>query len=222
MTAKMSVPVNRARAQTSIAVCFLCLVAGLCLIAAGVAVAVEFSRAEIHLRRESGAVTGTMRWVLAGVPIFWRSLDGLTQVDRGDYQVRENESGGGSRRPLKNVARVVFRDHGGRQLAWAERTAIVNEIEPLQRFLRKATAIEAESDAKSMAAFTFIETPRGTTWDRIKARVVGVVFVTILALAGLLCAFAGLLSLYQRVATIAVIGYGRRGESPSAQGEFPG
>jgi hypothetical protein len=211
----MSVPVNRARAQTSITVCLLCLIAGLCLTAAGIAVAVEFSRAEIHLRRESGAVAGTMRWVLAGVPIFWRSLDGLTQVDRGDYQVRESESGSGSPRPLKNVARVVFRDHGGHQLAWSERTAIVNEVEPLQRFLRQATVIEADSDAKSMAAFTFIETPRGTTWDRIEARVVGVVFVTILALAGLLCAFAGLLSLYQRVAEIMVLGYGGREKSSS-------
>ena len=197
----MSTPRKSSQTQTSIVVSLLCLVAGFCLVAAGIAVAVEFSHAQIHLRKQGGSVAGSIRWVIAGVPIFYRSLDRLAKVDRGDYQVRDNGNGGFNR-PLKTIPRVVFLDHAGDRLGWTERTAIINEVEPLQRFLQQDSVSEIETNGAR--DYHFLESASGTTWDRIQAGILATAFVSMLAIAGMLCMLAGVFSLYRKAVPAVV------------------
>ena len=205
MTAMMSTPRKSPQTHCSIGVCLLCLIAGSCLVAAGIAVAVEFSHAQIHLHKQGGAVAGSIRWVIAGVPVFYRSLDGLAKVDRGDYQVRDSGNGGFNR-PVKTIPRIVFLDQAGDQLGWTERTAMINEAEPLQRFLQQdsESEIESTSAANEASVYHFVEPATGTTWDRIQAGLLATAFVSMLAAAGLLCMVAGVLSLYRKAVSIVV------------------
>ena len=137
---------RRSHAQPSFILSLIVLVGGLGMLAACIGIAADYGRAEIHLRREAGAITGKIRWVALGIPVFWRSLDGLARLERDDYEVTEESRGGSN--VLRTVTRVAFLDGAGHRLAWAERTSVVNEVEPMQRFLAPtATALEAGGTA---------------------------------------------------------------------------
>lgn len=105
-------------------------------IAAGLfAVAATRAAAQVSLVRQSGRCEGSLRYVLAGVPVFWRTLDGLAEIEREEIQRREKAQTSGAAGQMQTVSRLVFRDASGKELAWTERAALLNEHEAIVRFL---------------------------------------------------------------------------------------
>lgn len=63
------------------------LFVGLALVALAVVSAVPISLARISLERTAPhRVQGSLSYVFVGIPIFWRSLDGLHHLERQDYE----------------------------------------------------------------------------------------------------------------------------------------
>lgn len=170
-----------------IALAFLC--GGLGMLTACLSVATGFAHAEIQVQRVAGISEGSFRFVLGGVPIFWRSLDGLTRVERDDYQVHEDsETGPGTTR---NVSRMIFLDAEGQRLMWSERTPVLNEMEALTRFLTSTPAtIEVESSSAA-SAYHFVESSQNWTLRRFGDALGATFAAVLLMLGGLLCTIGG-------------------------------
>jgi len=170
-----------------IALAFLC--GGLGMLAACLSVATGFAHTEIQVRRVAGMSEGSFRFVLGGVPIFWRSLDGLARVERDDYQVQEESKTG--RGALRHVSRIVFLDAEGERLMWSERTPVLNEMEALTRFLTSHPAtVEAESTSVP-GEYHFIESSQRWTWHRLGDALGATFAAVLLTLGGLLCTIGG-------------------------------
>lgn len=116
----------------------LCLtLVGLVLIGTAIANLVPASRAHLLLHRHAaGGVSGSLSYYFAGVPIFWRSLDGLDRVVDQNY-VRY-EFGNRSHRFEREatISRVGFVDAQGRTLAWSERGSLLNQRSRITDFLQ--------------------------------------------------------------------------------------
>lgn len=111
--------------------------AGLSLVALAVVKAIPISRARVLLERVSPhRVQGSLSFVVAGVPIFWRTLDGLHRLERQDYT--RGDIGTGRRHKHvgdMTITRVGFVDSQGRTLAWAERASVFNASGRVEDFL---------------------------------------------------------------------------------------
>ncbi len=109
---------------------------GLGLVSLAVVKAMPVSRARIFLERTATHdVRGSLSFVLAGVPIFWRSLDGLHHLEaqdysRGDFTGRRQKYVGDM-----TISRVGFMGADGRTLAWAERAFVLNARSRIDDFL---------------------------------------------------------------------------------------
>lgn len=121
------------------AVFYLVLVViGFGLLALAVTKAIPISRSKIVLERTAPRqVEGSLSFVIAGVPIFWRSLDGLDHLEDQDY-TRHDFSTGSRRRFLgeKKINRMGFMDAQGRTLAWVERAWVLNAESRITDFLQ--------------------------------------------------------------------------------------
>lgn len=165
------------------------LVAGLGMLAACIGVATGFAHTEIQVRRVAGISEGSFRFVLGGVPVFWRSLDGLARVERDDYEIREESKTG--RGPLRTVSRMVFLDAEGQRLMWSERTPVLNEMEALTQFLT-STPATIEADRSSAASeYHFVEPSQNWTLRRFGDALGATFAALLLMLGGLLCTIGG-------------------------------
>ena len=190
---------QRSSRKTPVFVSVILLLTGVGSLAALVAVAALLGRTEIELNRNGDGFRGYIRWVLAGVPAYWRNLDGVARVERNDYHVRGAESGVGiGNRPLKNVARLSFLDAKGVELAWTERTCVMNEREAMQRFLSGES--HCPETGTPAVRFHFEEPVSGRAWDRLRALGIALVSLPPLALGGLLCILSGSIPLARRIA----------------------
>lgn len=108
---------------------FFLVVIGLGLFALAVTKAIPISRSKILLERTSPRqVEGSLSFVIAGVPIFWRSLDGLDHLEDQDYTRNDISTGSSRRRFLgeRKIDRMGFMDAQCRTLAWVERAWVLN------------------------------------------------------------------------------------------------
>ncbi len=178
---------------TSAFVSLLFSLAGLGMLAGCVGITASLGQVTLALQRTPAGIEGSIDWKFAGVPVFWRSLDGLATVVRDDYETREEKRGGSS--PIKTVAQLVFLDREQRQLAWATRTAVINEIEAIERFLQPAPA-ESPSD---IASYHYQEPTPAWSSARLQEWGIVLVFVPLLLLGGMLCLLVGVLTLWRRL-----------------------
>lgn len=110
---------------------------GLGLLAGAIAKAVPISLGRISLERTAPReFQGSLSWVFCGIPIFWRSLDGLHHLERQDY-TRGDFSNGRRQKFLgdKSISRVGFMDAEGRTLAWSEKAFVFNAQSRIADFL---------------------------------------------------------------------------------------
>ena len=195
---------RRPQNKTPFWVSVLLIAVGAGFVAGAIAVATLLGRAEIELSKTPGGVEGELRWAIWGMPIYWRSLHGLATVERDDYEVRDDRNRSksrSSRRSTKNVARLTFLDANGKELAWAERTKLINEREPIQRFLDAPSY--ATSAASGPVTYIFKEPASTRVWDQVKAITIVLLTVPFLALGGLLFLLSGILSLAFRILGLA-------------------
>lgn len=109
---------------------------GLGLVAAAIAKAVPISLARISLERTAPRqVQGTLSYVFCGIPIFWRSLEGVHHLERQDYT--QGDFTGRRHKFLgdMSVSRVGFMDAEGRTLAWSEKGFVFNAQSRIADFL---------------------------------------------------------------------------------------
>lgn len=109
---------------------------GLGLLAGAIAKAVPISLGRISLERTAPReIQGSLSWVFCGIPIFWRSLDGLHHLERQDYT--RGDFTGRRRKFLgdRSISRVGFMDADGRTLAWSEKAFVFNAQSRITDFL---------------------------------------------------------------------------------------
>lgn len=158
----------------SLALLFLVLGVGLWV--ASVAVLVEASLVDVSLQRIDGQVSGTVAYRYYGIPVFWWTLSDLKKVEKREFQVADGAAEGGKVKRSKAITRTVFLNSRDKVIAWGERTALVQVVEPLQRYL------ESEE-----SQFHYLEKPAGHPWDIVRERVVSGVFALTLVVGGALC-----------------------------------
>lgn len=113
------------------------MVVGLVLVAFAVVQAVPISLARISLERTaSQRVEGSISYLFAGIPIFWRSLDGLHHLERQDFE-RGDFSPGHRHKYIGDIAitQVGFMDAEGRTLAWSRKGFVFNSQSQITDFL---------------------------------------------------------------------------------------
>ncbi len=157
------------------------LLAGLGLLAGAVAVLSEAATATIDLSQGDEGARGEMRFELLGIPVFWRSLNGLARVERQDYQVSERTSRSYFGIRLKRVDRLVFLDAQDRELGWSERSALLNCSDAVARFL-----------AGDASEYHCRQQRTGSRWDVATDALTNVLFALMLLLAGTILSLAGL------------------------------
>lgn len=125
------------------------VVLGLGLVAFAVATAVPISLARISLERTAPQrVKGSLSYVFAGIPIFWRSLDGLHHLERQDFE-RGDFTTGRRHKYIGDitVTQVGFMDAEGRTLAWSQKGFVFNSQSQIADFLAGSdTALNLEED----------------------------------------------------------------------------
>ena len=208
---------RRPHKKTAVWISVLLIAVGVGFFAGTIAVATLLGRAEVDLSKSPTGVHGELRWSLGPLPIYWRSLDGLASVERDDYEVRDDRNRGksrSSRRSNKNVARLTFLDANGKELAWTERTRMINEREPIQRFL--AAPASESSAAVPAATYSFKEPASTRTCDHVKNITIVLLTLPILALGGLLFFLSGVLSLVFRI-----LGLTENGTAPAPRNSTP-
>ena len=114
----------------------LSIALGLALIAGAIRVLHPYSRATIHLQRDTtNQVAGSITYVFGGVPLFWQSLDGLDHLEDQSYTVGHYQGRRQRYRGDRVITRMGFMDAEGRTLAWSKRAAIWNDSDALGGFL---------------------------------------------------------------------------------------
>ena len=109
-------------------------VIGLGLLAGAIVQALPLTRARIELERHpASGVTGSLSFVLSGVPIFWRSLDGLDHLENQDF--KRNHMQRYRYRGKKTIYRLGFVNARGETLAWTERPPVMNQADFITSFL---------------------------------------------------------------------------------------
>ena len=125
------------------------MIAGLVLVAFAVVQAVPISLARISLQRTvSQRVEGSLSYIFAGIPIFWRSLDGLHHLERQDFE-RGDFTPGRRHKYIGDitVTQVGFMNAEGRTLAWSRKGFVFNSQSQITDFLiGSAPALNLEEE----------------------------------------------------------------------------
>jgi hypothetical protein len=118
----------------SLILALIFLMAGLGLIAGAINKALPLARARIQLeRRPVHGVTGSLSFVLAGVPIFWRNLDGFDHLENQDFERHHMQRN--RYRGQMTISRLGFVNAAGETLAWTERAPVMNDADLIRQFL---------------------------------------------------------------------------------------
>lgn len=95
------------------------------------------ARMRIQLERNANReVEGSMSFVLAGIPIFWLSLDGLTRLE--EQTQTHSHTVKGVYRGEMTTSRLGLMNATGATIAWTDRIRVKNQTIYIEQFLNGA------------------------------------------------------------------------------------